>query len=30
MKKPLQHLIAEVPRKRYRVELTIGIDLGDV
>ena len=30
MKKPLQHLIAEVPRKRGQVELTIGIDLGDV
>ena len=30
MKKPTQHLIAEVPRKRGQVELTIGIDLGDV
>ena len=30
MKKPSQHLIAEVPRKRGQVELTIGIDLGDV
>lgn len=30
MKKPTQHLIAEVPRKRRQVELTIGIDLGDV
>src|SRR6201992_2500529 len=30
MKKPSQHLIAEVPRKRGHVELTIGIDLGDV
>ena len=30
MKKPPQHLIAEVPRKRGQVELTIGIDLGDV
>ena len=30
MKKPGQHLIAEVPRKRAKVELTIGIDLGDV
>ncbi len=27
MKKPTQHLIAEVPRKRGQVELTIGIDL---
>lgn len=30
MKKPAQHLIAEVPRKRAKVDLTIGIDLGDV
>lgn len=30
MKKPAQHLIAEVPRKCSQVELTIGIDLGDV
>src|SRR3984885_5150813 len=30
MKKPSQHLIAEVPRKRGHVELTIGVDLGDV
>jgi transposase len=30
MKKPLQHLIAEVPRRAARVEMTIGIDLGDV
>jgi hypothetical protein len=30
MKKPAQHLIAEVPWKRAKVELTIGIDLGDV
>ncbi len=30
MKKPTQHLIAEVPWKRSQVELTIGIDLGDV
>jgi hypothetical protein len=30
MKKPTQHLIAEVPRKLSHVELTIGIDLGDV
>jgi hypothetical protein len=30
MKKPAQHLIAEVPRRHARVEMTIGIDLGDV
>jgi transposase len=30
MKKPAQHLIAEVPRRQARVEITIGIDLGDV
>jgi hypothetical protein len=30
MKKPSQHLIAEVPRRPARVEMTIGIDLGDV
>ena len=30
MKKPAQHLIAEVPRRRTKVEMTIGIDLGDV
>ena len=30
MKKPAQHLIAEVPRTCAKVELTIGIDLGDV
>jgi hypothetical protein len=30
MKKPAQHLIAEVPRRRSKVETTIGIDLGDV
>ena len=30
MKKPLQHLIAEVPRRAAKVEMTIGIDLGDV
>src|SRR6202000_2004252 len=30
MKKPSQHLIADVSRKRGQVELTIGIDLGDV
>jgi transposase len=30
MKKPAQHVIAEVPHRRSRVEMTIGIDLGDV
>jgi transposase len=30
MKKTTQHLIAEVPRRQPRVEMTIGIDLGDV
>src|ERR1700747_3407870 len=30
MKKPTHHLIAEVPRRHVRTELTIGIDLGDV
>jgi len=30
MKKTAQHLIAEVPSRRSRVETTIGIDLGDV
>jgi len=30
MKKPTQCLIAEVPRSSSRVEMTIGIDLGDV
>jgi transposase len=30
MKKPAQHLIAEVPRRRAKIEITIGIDLGDV
>jgi transposase len=30
MKKSTQHLIAEVPRRQPRVEMTIGIDLGDV
>ena len=30
MKKPKQQLIAEVPRRQDRPELTIGIDLGDV
>jgi transposase len=30
MKKPGQHPIAEVPRRQAKVEMTIGIDLGDV
>jgi Transposase len=30
MKKPSQHLIAKVPLRPARVEMTIGIDLGDV
>jgi transposase len=30
MKKTTQDLIAEVPHRRSRVEMTIGIDLGDV
>ncbi len=30
MKNPTYHLIAEAPRKRGQVELTIGIDVGDV
>jgi len=30
MKKPAQHPIAEVPRRQAKVEMTIGIDLGDV
>jgi transposase len=30
MKKPAQHLTAEVPRRQAKVEMTIGIDLGDV
>jgi transposase len=30
MKKTAQHLIAEVPRRQPRVEMTIGIDLGDI
>ena len=30
MKKTTQHLIAEVPRRQPRAEMTIGIDLGDV
>jgi transposase len=29
MKKPLLHLIAEVPRRQPRIEMMIGIDLGD-
>jgi hypothetical protein len=27
MKKPSQHLIAEVPRRQAKVEMTVGIDL---
>jgi hypothetical protein len=30
MKTPAQHPIAEVPRRQTKVEMTIGIDLGDV
>ena len=30
MKKTAQHLIAEVPSRPSRVDMTIGIDLGDV
>jgi transposase len=30
MKKPVQHLISEVPSRQAKVEITIGIDLGDV
>jgi hypothetical protein len=30
MKKPARHLIAEVPRRQAKVEITIGIDLGDI
>ncbi|HEY2039791.1 MAG TPA: IS110 family transposase [Edaphobacter sp.] len=30
MKKTAQHLIAEVPCRQARVEITIGVDLGDV
>lgn len=30
MKNPAQLLIAEVPRRQLRIEMTIGIDLGDV
>jgi transposase len=30
MKNQSQHLIAEVPSRRSRVDMTIGIDLGDV
>ena len=29
-KKPAQHLIAEVPRRQARVEMTIDVDLGDI
>ena len=30
MKKPAQDLIAEIPRRQAKVEITIGIDFGDV
>jgi hypothetical protein len=30
MKKTTQHLIAEVSHRQSRVEMTIGVDLGDV
>jgi transposase len=30
MKNSSQHLIAEIPRRQSRVEMTIGIDLGDL
>lgn len=30
MKRPAQHLTAELPRRQSRVETTIGIDPGDV
>ena len=30
MKRTTQHLIAEVSRRQSEVELTVGIDLGDV
>jgi transposase len=30
MKKPAPHLIAEAPRRQHKVEMTIGVDLGDV
>ena len=30
MKKPAPHFIVELPRRRTKVETTIGIDLGDV
>lgn len=30
MKKPTQRLIAEVPSRQARVEMTIGVDLRDV
>ena len=30
MKNKAHHLIAEVPRSSSKVEMTIGIDLGDV
>jgi transposase len=30
MKKPKQYLVAQVPCRQAKVEMTIGIDLGDV
>jgi transposase len=30
MKKSTQHLIAEVPRRHAKTDLTIGVDLGDI
>ena len=30
MKKPSQHLFAEVPRRQPQLEMTIGIDLRDI
>jgi hypothetical protein len=30
MMKPAHHLIAEVPRRQPKLEMAIGIDLGDV
>jgi transposase len=30
MKKPKQYLVAQVPRRQVKAEMTIGIDLGDV
>jgi hypothetical protein len=30
MKRSAQHLIAKVPRRQTKLEMTIGIDLGDI